>query len=53
MRFRTPTKLELFIDGFHYICSALEHRNQTNNWSRNVAFWQDLNVGWYDMYILD
>lgn len=49
MRLRNPTKLELFIDGFRYICSALEHRNQTDDWSRNVAFWQDLNAGWYDM----
>jgi len=50
MRFENPTKWELFLDGFHYICSALEAYNAGDYWGMK-EFWETINVGWYYEYI--
>ena len=47
MRFEEPTKLELFLDGFHDFWYA---------WDCYVSgdfseFWEALSSGWYDDYI--
>ena len=49
MRFR-ESKWEDFLDGFHYICSALESYNVGHEWGYG-EFWETINAGWYNMYI--
>ena len=47
MRFQKPTKLELFLDGFHDFCYALDCYNAGDY----REFWEALSSGWYDEYI--
>jgi hypothetical protein len=49
MRFK-ESKWEDFLDGFHYIYSALDAYNERELWGCS-EFWETINVGWYDMYI--
>jgi hypothetical protein len=44
------SKWEDFLDGFHYICSALDAYNAGEKWGY-WEFWETINTGWYDMYI--
>lgn len=50
MRFETQSKWRDFLDGFHCIGSALDSYNDGERWGYE-DFWQDINVGWFDMYI--
>jgi len=50
MRFKNPTRLELFLDGFHDICYALECYNDGHRWGYG-EFWEALSSGWYNEYI--
>lgn len=50
MRFEEPTKWEDFLDGFHYICSALDAYDAGEKWGY-WEFWETINAGWYHMYI--
>jgi hypothetical protein len=50
MRFETQSKWRDFLDGFHCICSALDSYNAGDKWGYG-EFWEDINVGWFDMYI--
>jgi len=49
MRFK-ESKWEDFLDGFHYICSALDAYNAGDEWGYG-EFWETINVGWYHEYI--
>jgi hypothetical protein len=49
MRFR-ESKWEEFLEGFHYICSALDAYNAGEKWGY-WEFWETINAGWYNMYI--
>jgi hypothetical protein len=44
------SKWEDFLEGFHYICSALEAYNAGDEWGYD-EFWETINVGWYYEYI--
>ena len=47
MNFKEPTKLELFLDGFHDFMYALDCYS-SNDYHE---FWEALSSGWYDDYI--
>jgi hypothetical protein len=49
MRLR-ETKWELFLEGFHYILSALDAYDAGEKWGYK-EFWETINAGWYHMYI--
>ena len=49
MRLR-ESKWEDFLEGFHYICSALEAYNAGDEWGYG-EFWETINVGWYYEYV--
>ena len=49
MRLR-ESKWEDFLEGFHYICSALESYNAGDEWGYG-EFWETINVGWYYEYV--
>lgn len=49
MRFR-ESKWEDFLDGFQYICNALEAYNAGDYWGMK-EFWETINAGWYQMEI--
>jgi len=51
MRFR-ESKWEDFLEGFHYIYSALDAYNADKKWGYS-EFWETINTGWYSMYIFD
>ncbi len=51
MRFEEPTRWELFLDGWNTILSAIDFRlDYTDNIDR-CAFFEEINLGWYQMYI--
>jgi hypothetical protein len=50
MRFEEPTRLELFLDGFHDFWYALDCYNDGHKWGYG-EFWEALSSGWYDEYI--
>jgi hypothetical protein len=50
VRFEEPTRLELFLDGFHDICYALECYNDGHKWGYG-EFWESLSIGWFEEYI--
>ena len=50
MRFENPTKLELFLDGFHNFWNCLDCYNDGDTWGYD-EFWEGLNLGWYMEYI--
>ena len=50
MRFETQSKWRDFLDGFDYFWCAIDSYNDGERWGYG-DFWQDINVGWYDMYI--
>ena len=52
MRFESPTKLELFLDGFHNFWNCLECYNAGDTWGYD-EFWEGLNLGWMQMEIYD
>ena len=47
MRFENPTKLELFLEGFHDFLYAWECYDDGDY----REFWEALSSGWYDEYI--
>ena len=52
MRFQTPTKLEVFLDGFRNFLTALEYYNEMNVYkSSRIEFWEVLSMGWMTEYI--
>jgi hypothetical protein len=52
MRFQTPTKLEVFLDGFRNCLSALDYYNEMNDYkSSRIEFWEVLSDGWMNIYI--
>jgi hypothetical protein len=44
------SKWEDFLEGFHYICSALEAYNAGDEWGYD-EFWETISAGWYHEYI--
>ena len=50
MRFENPTKLEIFLDGFHNFWNCLDCYNDGDTWGYD-EFWEGLNLGWYLEYI--
>ena len=50
MRFESPTKLELFLDGFHNFWNCLDCYNDGDDWGYD-EFWEGLSLGWYMEYI--
>ena len=50
MRFETQSKWKDFLDGFNSFWSALDSYNAGDEWGYR-EFWEDINVGWFDMYI--
>jgi hypothetical protein len=50
MRFENPTKLELFLDGFHNFWNCLDCYNDGDDWGYD-EFWEGLSLGWYMEYI--
>jgi hypothetical protein len=52
MRFQTPTKLEVFVDGFRMFLLALEYYDEMNDCeSSRIEFWEVLSDGWMNTYI--
>jgi hypothetical protein len=53
VRFENPTKLEIFLDGFHNFWNCLDCYNDGDTWGYD-EFWEGLNLGWYmmDIFIL-
>ena len=49
MRFQEPTKLELFLEGFHDFWYALESYDTIEHFPDD--FWEALSWGYYEMYI--
>ena len=47
MRLR-ESKWEDFLEGFHYICNALEAYNAGDYWGYR-EFWETINIGWLNM----
>lgn len=54
MRFENPTKLELFLDGFHNFWNCLEcyDDSDADTWGYD-EFWEGLSMGWMQIYIWD
>jgi len=52
MRFENPTKLELFLDGFHNFWNCLDCYNDGDTWGYD-DFWNGLSMGWMQIYIWD
>ena len=50
MRFENPTKLEIFLDGFHNFWNCLDCYNDGDTWGYD-EFWEGLSLGWYMMEI--
>ena len=50
MRFQTPTKLEVFLDGFCNFITALDCYGEDTKYSR-IEFWEVLSDGWMNTYI--
>ena len=50
MRFENPTKLELFLDGFHDFLYAWDCYIAGDEYGYG-EFWEALSSGWYDDYI--
>lgn len=52
MRFQTPTKIEVFLDGFRNFLTALECYDEMNDYEYSrIEFWEILSLGWMDTYI--
>jgi len=52
MRFENPTKLEIFLDGFHNFWNCLDCYNDGDTWGYD-DFWNGLSMGWMQIYIWD
>jgi hypothetical protein len=50
MIFQEPTKLELFLEGFHNFWNCLDCYNDGDTWGYD-EFWEGLSLGWYLEYI--
>lgn len=44
------SKWDDFLEGFHYMCCALEAYNAGDYWGMK-EFWETINVGWYYEYV--
>ena len=49
MRFKEPTKWELFLDGFHNFLYALDCYDTVEHFPDD--FWEALSYGWMEEYI--
>ena len=52
MRFKEPTKLELFLDGFRNVLYILDCYDDGDEWGYG-EFWESLSIGWMQQYIYD
>ena len=50
MRFKEPTKWELFLDGFHNVLYILDCYDDGDEWGYD-EFWESLSIGWFREYI--
>jgi len=50
VRFKNPTKWEIFLDGFHNFWNCLDCYNDGDTWGYD-EFWEGLSLGWYREYI--
>ena len=50
MRFKEPTKWELFLDGFRNVLYILDCYDDGDEWGYD-EFWESLSIGWFREYI--